>query len=229
MASTVVGFYFPTSASSPAAKFHDTNGHASALSTPTLTQDAERESVWKGTVTEALAGWYSVDLYDGSDYLRTTFIYLADDTGTYFESDPNVIDTIVRAIKTKTDTIARVTWLISDSTIDDGGVMTIKAGDKHVFRLTSTVEDAVPDLTAITCRFGIYDASGNEIYSSASAVSVVTATGFQAVDVTLLPADTIDFPPGAALFDVQAEYAADDIRTFISGSVQILADYSGTA
>lgn len=142
------------------------------------------------------------------------------------QSKADAIKDQTELIQAKTDLIGAITWVSSSGLIDSNGVMNIKAGDRHEFTLTSTVEDAVPDLTGVTIRFGIKNTSGDQLLE-VTAVDILSATGFQSVKVTILPAESILLPSGGAFFDFQAEYAADDHRTFLTGSTVTTTDYSG--
>jgi hypothetical protein len=206
----------------PTVKVWDPLAHATPVETVTLTQDADRKGLYRGTFTGPV-GWYSIDKFSGSSLQGTSWINVEAASGVYVEADPRSLS----AIKAKTDLIGSVPWLSSGGTLTSGQALTIKIGDKVTFTLTSTVADAVADLTGKTVRFGVKDMAGNQIINTTA--TVLVATGLQSVSVTLLPAVTILLSPVTGKFDVQAEFASNDIATFLTGDVTIVADYSGTA
>lgn len=208
--------------STPTVKVWDPLTHGTPVETVTLTQDADRKGLYRGTFSGA-AGWYSLDKFSGSTLKGTTWINIESASGTYVETDPRSMS----AIKAKTDLIGSVPWTSSGGTLTNGQALTIKAGDKVTFTLTSTVSNAVADLTGKTVRFGVKDMAGNAVINTTA--TVVVATGLQSVSVTLLPAVTISLPAVTGKFDVQAEFASNDIVTFLTGDVIIIADYSGVA
>lgn len=140
--------------------------------------------------------------------------------------DTTTTNTDMAAVKARTDLIGRTTFISASSLVTTDGQMTIKIGDKMEFTFTSDTEDVVGDLTGITIRLGAKTAEGTVMFESTSA-TILVATGFQSVKFTLLPAVTLALTAGYGYFDVQAEFAANDIRTFITGTVVVVADYSG--
>lgn len=142
--------------------------------------------------------------------------------------DTSAIMAALAAIQAKTDLIGNVTFLIASHLPDSRGTINIKAGDTHNFVFTSDTEDPFPDFTGKTVRFGIRDANGNQIVNTTT-VTILSPTGFQSVQVDLLPALTLSLEGISAFYDVQVEYAADDIRTIFTGDVKVDRDHSGTA
>lgn len=207
---------------SPTVKVWAPLAHATPVATVTLTQDAERKGLYRGTFTGD-PGWYSIDKFSGTSLLGTSWINVEAESGTYVEADPRSLS----AVKAKTDLIGSVPWSSSAGSLTNGQALRIKIGDKVTFTLTSTVADAVANLTGKTVRFGVKDLAGNQVINTTA--TVVVATGFQSVSVTLLPAVTILLSPLTGKFDVQAEFSTNDIITFITGDVTIIADYSGVA
>lgn len=134
---------------------------------------------------------------------------------------------LLNQIKAKTDLIGAVTWIVEGASVSSTGSIVIKAGDRKVFTLTSDTEDAVPDLTGIPIRFGIRNTSGVQLLSKTSEITVLNGTGFQSVEIVLLPSETILIPSGGSFWDVQAEYSPTDVRTFFTGSATTRMDYSG--
>lgn len=192
------------------------------LETVALTESG---GYYGGTVTGAHAGALLFEPRISGTVVGSVVRTIEDTAG------PFVIDSGVEqnAIRDKTDRIGAVTFLLSGGSVASDGSMIIKAGDRHVFTLTSDTEDVVPDLTGETIRFGIKGNGGAQLLTQDTGITVLVGTGFQSVEVILLPADTLVIPAGAYHFDVQAEYSATDHRTLISGSVTVNSDYSGTA
>lgn len=142
--------------------------------------------------------------------------------------DTTTTNTDMAAVKAKTDLIGRTTFISASSLVTSDGEMTIKVGDKHEFTFTSDTLDIVADLTAVTLRLGAKTSAGDVMFETTSA-TVLVATGYQSVKFTLLPAETLLIPVGFGYFDVQAEFASNNIRTFITGTVSVVTDYSGVA
>lgn len=207
---------------SPTVKVWDPLTHATPVETVTLTQDSDRKGLYRGTFTGP-SGWYSVDKFSGSSLQGTSWINIDAESGVFVEADPRYLS----SIKAKTDLIGSVPWTSSGGTLTNGQALTIKIGDKVTFTLTSTVSNAVADLTGKTVRFGVKDMAGNQIINTTA--TVLVATGLQSVSVTLLPAVTILLSPVTGKFDVQAEFASNNIATFLTGDVTVVADYSGVA
>jgi hypothetical protein len=208
---------------SPSVKLWVPLEHAAPAATVSLTQDAERKGLYRGTVTD-LAGWYTLDKFSGSSLLGSSWINIDAAEGEFIESDPRVLT----VIKAKTELIGSVPFSSSGGALSPNDPIQIKIGDRRVLTLTSMVEDFVGDLTGVTVRFGLRDMSGNQLVSLSN-VEVLVPTGLQSVRVVLLPSLTIGFPVASGYFDVQAEFAADNIVTFLTGSFNTVADYSGVA
>jgi len=197
------------------------------------------------TVTEALTGSKELRVTDSSNVTISTYItdVLVDDTGTYncFDrTSPLAAAAIADALWDEAmadhviagsagyfvGSIGTVTFTYSSASIVGGGTVNIKAGDYLTFTLTSDTADVVPDLTGITCRFGVKQ--GDRQLIETTSVVVDTATGLQAVTVTILPAETLTLGAQNAIYDLQAEYSATDHRTLISGTCVITDDRSGS-
>jgi len=196
------------------------------LETVTL---SESGNYYTGDVTGAHAGQFVFETLISGTVVGASIRTIADDAGPYIIHDAMEMEDSHAAIKDRTDRIGSVTFLLSGGAVASDGSMVIKAGDRHVFTITSDTEDVVPDLTGNTIRFGIKGNSGDQLLSKTTDISIEEATGFQSVEVTILPAESILLPQGAWHFDVQAEYSATDVRTFVTGSVTVKSDYSGTA
>lgn len=195
----------------------------------TLATLTESDGEYVGTVTGALAGVYVFEVLLSGQPLWEGLGEIADTAGPFPVGTDLYLANRLEAIKDKTDQIGSVTFVLSGGAVASDGSMVVKAGDRHVFTITSDTEDVVPDLTGVTIRFGIKGNSGSQLLSKTTDISIEQATGFQAVEVTLNPAETILLTQGSYHFDVQAEYSTTDVRTFVTGSVQVKSDYSGVA
>jgi hypothetical protein len=224
---TAIQILMPSGIASPSVQIFDVTG-LTVMETVTLTEHGTRKGLYTGNVTGSHIGWFGINKRSGTALIGSSWILLANDAGPYIEADPRTVDLSVSIaeIKAKTDLIGRITFLASGGVPDSNGTIRIKQGDRIALTLTSVTENPVPDLTGVTCRFGIKNTAGTQLISTTS-VTVVVPTGFQQVGVVLLPTETLAMPAGAAFYDVQAEYSSTDKRTFATGSVTILADYSG--
>ena len=135
------------------------------------------------------------------------------------------------AVKQKTDLIGTTTFVAASFAPDSGNAIRIKVGDSPTITFTSSVENAVPDLTEATIRFGVRQHPSGEQLLTVNTGEVIVATGLQSVRVPLLVADTLLLQDASDCFeyryDVEARYGDGSVRTMQSGAAMIEHDYSG--
>lgn len=249
---TIEFFGIPSTVTNLSARVRTLDGGA-IIETVALAYVSDR---WTGTVTEAAAkGVRCVyELLQNGTALDQFVRKVTDSTDTFtINSDVDAVDTLdeidfgplanipadiaadltaIKAcadlIKAKTDLIGNVTFLVSTHLPDSRGTIHIKAGDRHAFVFTSDEEDVHPDFTGRTLRFGVKDANGVQHINTTNVV-VNSGSGLQSVSIILTPDVTLALENVSAFYDIQVEYAADDIRTIFTGSVEVTRDYSGTA
>ena len=217
-----------------------------ATLTPTFPVD-----VWTATASGAIAGRIVFEFLVGGTVTDVQVRTIADDVGPYtvltglevastienldlskLDNIPDDLEACLTQIKDKTDQIGNVTFIHHSNVPDSSGNIEIKQGDRKEITWTSDTEDKYPDLTGKVIRFGLKNGD-NQLVELASDVNptqvlILQPTGFQSVKLILFPSDTIAIPRSASKYDVQAEYAVDDVKTMFTGSAAIVEDYSGT-